>query len=69
MPLRQTRFDDKVRSIAGTVSTDVYDLLYRRWTTESQSKGALFLTRADIPPLPSAGCPVDCVFFSKAWST
>jgi len=33
--------DLEQRLIAGTVSTEIYDRLYRRWTSESQSEGSL----------------------------
>jgi hypothetical protein len=33
--------DLEQRLIAGTVSTEVYDRLYKRWTTESQTEGSL----------------------------
>ena len=58
------------RLIEGTVTRDVYDVLYKRWTTESQSEGSLFVATAVNPDLKAmvAAGPVDGVYFTARTS-
>ena len=58
------------RLIEGTVTRDVYDVLYKRWTTESQSEGSLFVAAAVNPDIKAvaAGGAMDGVFFTTRTS-
>lgn len=46
------------RLMAGTVTQQVYELLLKRWTTESQTEGAMVMTTTTVKALETPGKPV-----------